>query len=305
MTRGPVEALHRAGAGRIGLGCWRLSGPGRPDRATALRTIEAAYDAGIRLFDTADSYCLTEDEHGYGETLLADALRGRDDAYVVTKGGWARPGGAWEHRGAPERLARAVRASAERLGRPIDCYLLHEPDPAVPVADSMAVLFRAREEGVVRAVGVSNVDAAQLDRIVADGPVAAVQNRLSVTVRPAGTRRLLDRCAEYGIDFMAYSPLGPTLDEGDHHRVGDEPLAREIAARRAVSPQAVALAWLLGQGPHVVTIPGARRAASARDSAAAAALTLDAEELRALDGIAAEPPAPTTPERQGDVHVPG
>jgi aryl-alcohol dehydrogenase-like predicted oxidoreductase len=289
--------MRSAPAGRVGFGCWRLSGPGRPDRDAALATIAAAYDAGIRLFDTADSYCLTEDEHGYGEALLAEALAGRDATYVVTKGGWARPGGVWEHRGSPESLRRAIAASAERLGRAPDCYLLHEPDPAVPLDASMAELFRALDEGLVLAVGVSNVTADQLERCAALGPVAVVQNRLSVTVRPAGTAAVLAACARHGADFLAYSPLGPTLDEGAERRVADEPVVREIAARHAVSAERVALAWLLEQGPRVVPIPGARRAQSARDSARAASVGLTDDDLHALAALA------PTDHRQGEAHA--
>jgi aryl-alcohol dehydrogenase-like predicted oxidoreductase len=275
-------------AHRIGLGCWRLSGPGRPDRETALATIGAAYDAGYRVFDTADSYCLSEDEHGHGERLVAEALAGRPDAVLVTKGGWARPNGVWEHRGSPEWLRRAIGESVERLGRPADVYLLHAPDPDVALEDSMAELFRARDEGLIGAVGVSNVSTAELERLLAEGPVEVVQNRLSVTVRPAGTGELLALCEQRSLTFMAYSPLGPTLDEGAQARVADDAAVRAIAARHRASPQAVALAWLLERGPHVMPIPGARRAESARDSLTALDLALDADDLKLLDAARRE-----------------
>lgn len=292
-----AAVLEATGAGRIGFGCWRLSGPGRPDRETALQTMRAAYDAGFRLFDTADSYCLTEDEHGYGERLVADGLAGCDDVVVVTKGGWARPGGEWEQRGSPEWLRRAIHDSVERLGRPVDHYLLHEPDPAVPLAASMAELYRALDEGLVRSIGISNVEAGALAGLIADGPLDVVQNRLSLTVRPASTDDVLALCHEHRLTFMAYSPLGPTLAEGTRRSVADDEATRMVAARRGASPQVVALAWLMALGPHVVPIPGARRAESARDSATAGRTVLDGADLALLGATPHETPghpAPTT-----------
>ncbi len=284
MATSLTEALRVAPAGRIGLGCWRLSGPGRPERSAAIETIRAAHDAGIRLFDTADSYSLTEDDHGYGEAILAEAL-GDAPAFVVTKGGSARPGGVWTARGSAEWLRRAIEASVERLGRPIDCYLLHEVDPAVPVEVSMGALFRAREEGLVVDVGVSNVTADELQRCSALAPVAVVQNRLRVTVRPPGSAEMLEATRRAGVWFMAHSPLGPTIAEGDAARAADHPVVGEVARRHGETPERVALAWLAAQAPHVIPIPGARRASTARSSASATQIRLTADDLRELDAV--------------------
>jgi aryl-alcohol dehydrogenase-like predicted oxidoreductase len=281
-----TDTLRDAPAGRIGLGCWRLSGPGRPERAAAIETIRAAHDAGIRVFDTADSYSLSADDHGYGEDILAEALRDAS-AFVVTKGGSARPGGVWTPRGSAEWLRRAIEASVERLGRPIDCYLLHEVDPAVPIEVSMGPLFRAREEGLVIDVGLSNVTTDELERCRALGAIAVVQNRLSVTVRPRGSAEMLEATRRAGVWFMAHSPLGPTIAEGDASRAADHPVVKEVARRHGETPERIALAWLAAQAPHVIPIPGARRATTARSSASATQIRLTTEDLQALDTLTA------------------
>ncbi len=265
---------------RVGLGCWRLCAPGRPTWTEALETIGAAYGAGVRLFDTADSYGLDEIEHGYGERLVREALTGRPGAVVVTKGGFARPGGVWEGRASAPRVARAIELSAERLGvSQLDCYLLHAVDPRVDLVESARPILEARAAGRIRWVGLSNVSVAQAARVMAIGPIDVVQNRLSVTVRPGGTDDMLRFCETNRIAFMAHTPLGPVLADGDRHRVQDCPAVRRIAKVRGISATVVAIAWLLALSPQLIAIPGARRPESIRDSLSAANVKLDADEI--------------------------
>jgi aryl-alcohol dehydrogenase-like predicted oxidoreductase len=270
---------------RVGLGCWRLCAPGRPSWEAACRTIEAAYESGARLFDTADAYAVDETEHGYGERLVRAALAGRRDVVVVTKGGWARPGGVWEARCTRDWVARAVEQSAERLGtETIDVYLLHGVDPKVDLLESLAPIFAARRAGRIRWVGLSNVSVAQVRRAMEEGPIDVVQNRLSVTVRPEGSEAMLRFCADHGIRFMAHTPFGPTLWEGDRRRVRDAAPVRRIAEARGMSPEVVALAWLLGLSPRALVIPGARRSEAIQDSMRATACALSRDEMRELSG---------------------
>src|SRR5439155_12627465 len=137
----------------------------------ALDTIAAALDAGVTVFDTARSYGLGEDDLGHNERLLARALRrsgGDARAHIVTKGGMTRLGGAW----VPDGRAKALRADCEASlaafdGLPIDLYLIHAPDPRTPWRTSLRALERLVAEGLVRQVGVSNVNRRLLD----DAPV--------------------------------------------------------------------------------------------------------------------------------------
>ena len=234
--------------------------PGRPTWEAACRTIEAAYESGVRLFDTADAYGMDETEHGYGERLVRRALDGVRDAVVVTKGGWAVPGGVWEARCSRSWMTRAIEASADRLGvERIDVYFLHGVDPKVDLLESLAPILEAQSRGRIRWVGLSNVSVPQLQRAMTEGPIDVVQNRLSVTVRPDGYEAMLRFCEANGIRFMAHTPFGPTLKEGALRQVRDAASVRRIAEARSVSPEIVALAWLLALSPQMLVIPGARR----------------------------------------------
>ena len=246
---------------RVGLGCMRLP---PDDEERALATIAAAAGAGVTIFDTARAY-------GDNERLVATALRGRD-ARVVTKGGMARPDGAW----VPDGRAKAIRQDCETSlaaldGLPIDLYLLHAPDPRTPWRTSLRALARLAEEGLVRDVGVCNVNRDQLDEALALAPIAAVQVALSVVDDRALRGGLVEHCDEAGIALIAHSPLGGPRRAGTLRRRRE--LADAAAAHGGTAAQ-TALAWLLGLSPAVVAIPGATRPETARSAAAAASLQL-------------------------------
>ncbi|MFJ9606050.1 aldo/keto reductase [Kitasatospora sp. NPDC101176] len=280
--------------GAIGLGAMPLSVEGRPDEEQAVAVVHTALDAGVRLIDTADSYHWHAGELGHNERLIARALasyggtRGADEVLVATKGGRGRPGdGTWTVDGDPRHLRRAAEASATRLGvAAIGLYQLHKPDPAVPFADSVGALRDLADAGTIRMVGLSNVDTEQIRtaREILGPRLVSVQNRFSPA--HSATRDTLDLCTGLGLAFLPWSPLGgisPSAvdDPGGPAPAPDTPF-HALARERGVSPQQVCLAWHLAQSPVVVPIPGARRPASVRDSAAAAALTLSAAELAAL-----------------------
>lgn len=272
--------------GAIGYGAMPLSVEGRPEPGDAVRTVHAALDAGMTLLDTADAYCLGHAEVGHNERLLARALAtwggDPDDVVVATKGGHTRPpDDSWALDGSPEHLRAACEASLTALGvDAIGLYQLHRPDPQVPWAESVGALEQLRQEGKVRAVGVSNADPQQIREAAGITPLAAVQNELSPRFRSSLPEVQL--CAELGIAFLPWSPLGGIGAAG---ALGAQHNAfAQVAAERGVSPQRVCLAWLLAQAPVVIPIPGARRIESVRDSAAAAELVLTDDERRRLDG---------------------
>ena len=270
--------------GAIGLGGMPLSIEGRPDEAQAVRTVHAALDAGVTLLDTADAYCLGPHEVGHNERLLARALASwsgdRDAVVVATKGGHTRPpDGSWALDGSREHLRAACEASLTALGvEAIGLYQFHRPDPQVPWAESVGALEELRAEGKVQLVGVSNADPAQIREAAAITPLAAVQNELSPRFRSSEPE--VDLCADLGVAFLPWSPLGGIAQAGG---LGAAHAAfAEVAAERGVSPQQVCLAWLLAKAPVVVPIPGARRVESILDSVAAADLVLSDEELARL-----------------------
>ena len=242
----------------------------------AFATIAAAAESGITVFDTARAY-------GDNEALLARALRAcgaHERARIVTKGGMTSAGGAW----VPDGRAKAIRADCEAslaalAGLPIDLYLLHAPDPRTPWRTSVRALARLVDEGLVRSIGLSNVNRRQLDEALELAPVAAVQVALSPFDDRALRGGVVDRCEEEGIAVIAHSPLGGPGRAGRVGRV--EELVR-VAEARSATPAEVALAWLLGLSPVVVPIPGARRPETARSAARAASLDLDADAAAVL-----------------------
>ncbi|MFD5084745.1 aldo/keto reductase [Kitasatospora sp. NPDC058406] len=288
--------------GAIGLGAMPLSVEGRPDTDAALTTLHAALDAGVTLLDTADSYHWHADEVGHNERLVARALAARPAAdraavLVATKGGRGRPGdGSWSVDGRPEHLRRACEDSLRRLGvEALGLYQLHKPDPRVPWAESVGAVRELLDAGKIRAAGISNVDERQIltARDVLGPDLVSVQNRFSPAVR--GGEPELRLCERLGLAFLPWSPLGglarSVLDDPSEDTAARTAFHR-IAAARRVSPQQVGLAWLLALSPVVVPIPGARRPASIRDSAAAADLVLHPDELEALAGPFTGPEQP-------------
>ena len=244
---------------RVGLGCMRL-----PPRELALETVAAAAQAGITFFDTARAY-------GDNEKLLTRALRhanAADTARIVTKGGMKPAAGRW----IPDGRAKTIRADCEASlaaldGLEIDLYLIHAPDPATPWKTTLRALARLADDGLVKRVGVANVNLRQLDEALELAPVTAVQVALSVYDDSAVRGGVVERCEERGLAVIAHSPLGGPRRAGR--------LAREGLAEAA-------LAWLLELSPAVVAIPGARTPETARSAARAARLRLSGRERSAL-----------------------
>jgi aryl-alcohol dehydrogenase-like predicted oxidoreductase len=288
------RALGPLRVGAVGLGAMPLSVEGHPDAGRAVATVHAALDAGVTLIDTADSYHPPGGEPGAGERLVARAVAAyggdRDGVLIATKGGRGRTAdGGWSVNGDPVQLRRAAEASARRLGvAAIGLYQLHKPDPAVPYAESLGAIRELLDAGTIRLAGVSNVDAGQirLARETLGERLVSVQNRFSPAVREGEAELRL--CAELGLAFLPWSPLGGiarSVLDGPSGAAPDPAFAgfHQVAAERGVSPQQVVLAWLLARSPTVVPIPGASRPASARDSAAAAGLDLTLDELARLE----------------------
>ncbi|NUS25920.1 MAG: aldo/keto reductase [Streptomyces sp.] len=275
----------------VGLGTMPLSIEGRPDEERALATVRAALDAGVTLFDTADSYHLPGAEPGHNERLVSRALAGAD-VLIATKGGRGRPAdGSWTVNGDPRHLKRAAEGSLKRLGvEAIGLYQLHKPDPAVPFEESVGALRDLLDEGKIRLAGVSNAGVEQIRtaHAILGDRLVSVQNRYSPEVRDSEPELRL--CTELGLAFLPWSPLGglsrSSLD-GPSGLTGSVRYTafHEIAAERGVSPQQVGLAWLLAKSPTVIPIPGASRPETIRDSARAAELVLSGPELARLEPL--------------------
>jgi aryl-alcohol dehydrogenase-like predicted oxidoreductase len=282
-----TRRLGEAEVSSIGLGGMPMSIEGRPDEERSVATIHAALDAGITFFDTADAYHRDAGEVGHNESLIARAIAsyGGDTSgvLVATKGGHLRPGdGSWTLNGSPEYLKQAAEASLKRLGvEAIGLYQFHRPDPKVPYGESVGAIRDLLDEGKIRFAGISNANPEQIKQAndILGGRLVSVQNQFSPAFRSSEPE--LDLCAELGIAFLPWSPLGGITKASE---LGSRfaPFA-DVAKAHGVSPQQVTLAWMLAKAPVVIPIPGSSRPETIRDSALAVDLTLTADEVAALD----------------------
>lgn len=271
----------------IGLGGMPMSIEGRPDEQRSVAAIHAALEAGVTLIDTADAYHVGADEVGHNESLIARAVAsyGGDtsDVLIATKGGHVRPGdGSWTLDGSPDHLRKACDASLARLGvEAIGLYQFHRPDPKVPYAESVGAIRDLLDAGKIRFAGVSNADPDQirLANEILGGRLVSVQNQFSPSFRSSEPE--LELCAELGIAFLPWSPLGGISQAGE---LGSRfAVFADVAQAHGVSPQRVCLAWMLAKAPVVIPIPGSSRPETIRDSVGAVDVKLSAEELARLD----------------------
>lgn len=289
----------------LGLGCMGMSefyGPS--DDAESMQLIQQAIDAGVTLFDSADTY-----GQGHNEQLLGRALASRREQVVIaTKFGIVRESGAYARSldTRPEYVREACEASLKRLG--IDCidlYYAHRLNSDVPVEETVGAMAELVSEGKVRALGLCEVSATTLERACRVHPIAALQSEYSLWSRGIEDQ-VLPACRRLGTTLVPYSPLGrgflsgalqtrDNLDESDFRRQAPRFSEQNIAAnrelitrletmaqQREVTPAQLALAWLLAQGDDIVPIPGTRRLARLNENLAAISLELSAEDLAQL-----------------------
>ena len=289
----------------VGLGCNNF---GRKlDRAATRVVVEAALDAGITLFDTADVY-----GEGASESFLGAALAGRrDGAVVATKFGHPMTSGPDVPRGSPAWIRFAAHASLRRLATDrIDLLQYHRPDGTTPLAETVGGMAELVREGTVRYLGLSNVDGRQIEEAAraaqAEGvPLVSVQNEYSLLQRSAEDD-VLPVCARLGLGMLPYFPLASGLLTGKYRRdepppagsrlaSGDERLGGEVfdrvealesyAAARGLSLLEVAIGGLAAQPAVASVIAGATSAEQVHANARAGAWEPTGGDLRELDGL--------------------
>jgi len=232
------------------------------DKASSLATLKRAIELDVNLIDTADSY-----GPAVSEQLIAEALYPYPAGLAIaTKGGWERPGPSqWTHNASPKHLTQALEGSLTRLRLDrIDIYQLHAPDNAVSFEASNEALDTLREQGKIRHIALSNVTREHVERARRIVPIVSVQNRYSFADRESDF--IVDYCAENGIAFLPWTPLG----QGRKADVAIEKVARELNA----TPLQVALAWLLKRARVILPIPGTSSVAHLEENVAAAGLEL-------------------------------
>jgi aryl-alcohol dehydrogenase-like predicted oxidoreductase len=265
---------------RMGFGAMRLTGQGiwgePADRESAKAVLRRAVELGVNLIDTANAY-----GPEISEELIADALHPYpDDLVVATKGGLTRPGpGEWKRDGRPESLREALVGSLRRLRlERIDVYQLHAVDTQVPIEESVGALAELQQEGKIRHIGVSNVDARQLAAARELVTVVSVQNRYNLADRHS--EGVLEACERDGIPFLPWFPLALGELARSQGRLA------EIARGRGATPAQLALAWLLRRSPVMAPIPGTSSVAHLEENVGAAALELSDAELGELSRTA-------------------
>jgi aryl-alcohol dehydrogenase-like predicted oxidoreductase len=271
---------------RIALGCGNFGGVGSApaffgqgiSESGAFALMDAAWEAGIRHFDTADAYGGGRSESAIGNWIAARGVR----PALTTKTFNPMDAGA-DHGLAPERIARQLTGSLERLGvDSVELYLAHDFDPSVPLAETLGALAEHAAAGRIDAYGVSNFDALQLAAALDAGSVSAIQNSYSLLER-GDEAELLPLCADHDVAYIAFSPLAGGWLTGKYRRgeaypAGSrmtqrpepyEPFTRDgvydrlerlraLADARGMSMAGVALAWLLADErvTQVVVGPG-------------------------------------------------
>jgi pyridoxine 4-dehydrogenase len=280
---GTVTSAADLTLSRMGYGGMQLAGPNvfGPPRARdeAIAVLREAVDLGVTNIDTADFYgpavvneLIREALHPYPEHL-----------HVVTKVGAVRgEDGAWIPAMSRQDLIDQVHANLTHLGvETLDVVNLRLPGHDTPEggspAEEFGVLAELRKERLIRHLGLSGATSEQLSEAQEIAPVVQVQNLYNIVNRQDDA--LVDRCADEGIAFAPFFPLG-----------GFTPLQSEVlhrvAARVGASPQQTALAWLLQRSPAITVIPGTSSRAHLRENIAAAALSLPEDAVKELDGIA-------------------
>jgi aryl-alcohol dehydrogenase-like predicted oxidoreductase len=265
---------------RMGYGAIQLAGPmawGPPkDQAAARSVLRAVIDLGITHIDTSDYY----GPHAVNQLIRETLHPYPAGLHIATKVGARRgPDKSWPAALSRDELVQAVHDNLEHLGlEALDLVNLRITDSreAAAITGPFSVLAGLREQGLIRHLGVSNVSAEQVAAAQSIAPVVAVQNFYNLAVRADDA--LVDQCAERGIAFVPFFPLGA-------FRPLQSDTLDQVAASLGISPVQVALAWLLQRSPTILLIPGTSSPAHLRENAAAAGVELPAEAVKALNAV--------------------
>jgi pyridoxine 4-dehydrogenase len=263
---------------RLGYGAMRITGPGiwgpPQDHDESIRVLKRAVELGINFIDTADSY-----GPNVSEELIAEALHPYPAGLVVaTKGGLLRTGpNQWPVDASPKHLEEALHGSLKRLKvEQIDLYQLHRIDDKVPAEDTFRFLQKAQQDGLVKHIGLSEVNVDQIKQAQEFFPVVSVQNMYSVDNRK--WEPVLDYTREQNMAFIPWYPLAGGNAEALK-------ALDQIAQKHGATPQQIALSWLLHHSPNILLIPGTSKVNHLEENVKTADIALSAEDMATLDKV--------------------
>jgi aryl-alcohol dehydrogenase-like predicted oxidoreductase len=263
---------------RLGYGAMRITGPGiwgpPQDHDESIRVLKRAVELGINFIDTADSY-----GPNVSEELIAEALHPYPAGLVIgTKGGLLRTGpNQWPVDASPKHLEEALHGSLKRLKvEQIDLYQLHRIDDKVPAEDTFKFLQKAQQDGLVKHIGLSEVNVDQIKQAQEFFPVVSVQNMYSVDNRK--WESVLDYTREQNMAFIPWYPLAGGNAEALK-------ALEQVAQKHGATPQQIALSWLLHHSPNILLIPGTSKVKHLEENVKTADIALSAEDMAALDKV--------------------
>ncbi len=282
---------------RLGYGAMRLTGqPGNfgpySDWEAGEQLLRRALELGINFIDTAEAY-----GPGFNEEIIASALHPYPENLIIaTKGGINKPApDNIQADGRPESLRNSVEASLKRLKlERIDLYQLHRPDRKVPFTESIGALAELKQQGKIRHIGISNVTVEQIKEARNIVEIASVQNRFSISApsearisrrRDRTNQDVLNYCTQNNIAFIPYGSLGAHPLKRGAPLANAEGILADIATKKGVKPNQIALAWLLHYAPNIILIPGTTTISHLEENIAAASISLTSEEMEMLNQV--------------------
>lgn len=263
---------------RMGYGAMRITGKGiwgpPKDEAEAIRVLQRAVEFGVNFIDTADSY----GPH-VSEELIAEALFPYPaDLVIGTKGGLLRTGpDEWPINAKPDHLRKALEGSLKRLKLDqIDLYQLHRIDPIVPAEQSFEFLQRAQQDGLIKHIGLSEVDVDVIKKAQEYFEVVSVQNMYSVDNRK--WEHVLQYCKAHQIAFIPWFPLNAG-------NVASQDKLKQIADKHNATVHQVALNWLLNHSDNILLIPGTSSVKHLEENMEAVNIELTDDDINVLNSI--------------------
>ena len=271
----------------MGVGAMPFSWAPVADHDHAVDVLTHAFSLGFTLVNTADIYAPSADTVGHNERIVGDAVRkfGRDKLLVITKNGLRREGDRWWRDNSRDWMLQAAEHSNEMLGFVPDVIAVHRINREQSWRECIEALLQVRERGLAKRIGLSNVTRAEFDAAwdISGGTITICEQERSPYYREHTD--VLEACAEHGVAYLAWSPLGGGARA--KQLASDYPEFQQIAEHRGTTAPNIALAWLMAQGPHCVPIPAFTRKESADRSAAAAHIHLSDDEIAVLNATQA------------------